>query len=292
MFDNLSDTNLVEQRRGQLVGSATKQYDDLIAQLQKQKQIAESQFGSSKNLSQQQLEMAKGLATNQAIGQEGQARQTYNDLITQARERARAMGGVTGSGVESMYGGVDKNLQQNLYNIGNTRTQTIGQAQLSYDQQLNQLQSELDKQVMAIESDRTKSLREKNDLISNIEMQALAKADSIRKAKAASGVGSYGYVGGNTSTNVGGNVLGDFTIDVPTNEPAKLDMQDAVRMGESGLYNALTTNPGQFTNPNAAWGEWRALKYGDWARNMTQDQISQKIKNDNYNAALMAGRRG
>lgn len=184
MFDSFNDPNQVLQRKNQLVGSTNQQYQDLLDQLSKQQEMTQNQFNTSQTNSQNQLASIRDMAGQQAIGQENQARQTYGDLITQARERARGMGGVTGSGVLDMYSGIDKNLQQNLYNIGQNRSQDINKAQLSTDQQIAQLQAEYDKQVFQINNDRTKSLRDKNDALATIEMQAMAKVDAIKKARA------------------------------------------------------------------------------------------------------------
>lgn len=251
MFDSINDPNQILKRKDQLVGSTNQQYQELLDQLSRQQEMTQKQYDTSILNQNNQLQAARDMATQQALGQENQARQTYGDLITQARERARGMGGVTGSGVLNMYGGIDRNLQQNLYNIGQGRSQDINKAKLQADQQIAQLQAEYDKQVFQINNDRTKSLREKNEALQNIEMQAMSKIDAIKKARAAQAAYQAWLNQQNQQSNPGqfeinvGDVLGDSTQKNQSNSPTP---QPTNVTGAAPFYSVYGTNIGSISD--------------------------------------------
>jgi len=239
-FDNLLNQKEVDDRKAQLIQEQEQAYQDQLAQIAANEQLYRNQVDTSKQNINTSLASTINQANRDALRQTSQQRQNYGDLVTQGRQRARAMGGTQQSGVLEMFNKLDQNLQSNLYQIGSAKGSAIDQANTTAQQALGTLEQQLAQYVAQINADRTTSLREKDAAVREIEYQALAQANAIKQWLASRSGTSGGY-----TAPTGGSITSE-TASTPSGATDEFgrtySAEEMMNMSAAELYDVLYGN--------------------------------------------------
>lgn len=175
-----SSQTLTNQRRDALMKGINQRYQDNVTDLDNAQMFADQSRNKSMGFLNQQRDM--GLNTiekNRQLGKD-QSRMAYNDLVTESRRRARAVGGAASSGFLDMTSRLDQQLQSNLNAVDTTSGSYAGQIELTAQQALGELEDKYNQMVAAIQSDRRKSLRERDSALAQAELDAAQEISNIQ----------------------------------------------------------------------------------------------------------------
>jgi hypothetical protein len=157
-------------------------YNDRMAGLQEQEDFANRTAEQNKQFLMDRERTGLAQTASQADVYRDQARRTFVDLQADTRRRARAAGGVMGSGFEELMGRLDSTLMQNLNDVNNQQFGIEENIKITTKEALSKIEEGLQKVIMSIAEDRRTSAREKSEMV----LQARQSA-----ARAASGVGNW-----------------------------------------------------------------------------------------------------
>lgn len=172
---------LIEAKRQASLDAINRRYEDLLAGYNESEAAAQASATSAR----EQIGKEKEIGTAQAeqtrqIGQR-QLRQNRADAETNARRAARALGAGSSSGVLETYAQLDQQFTQNLSDLDTTVDAQIQKIDLTAQDALNTIETNLNGVINDINADRRASLRDKEDAI--VEAQLAAEEAKLAVVK-------------------------------------------------------------------------------------------------------------
>lgn len=177
--------SLIEQQRANAIDQINRQYTDLMTDFDRSQGLLTNQANQSRDFLNQSMEQGMTRAEREALTGQNQARQNYQDLVAETRRRTRAVGGAPNSGYLNLTNRLDTGLQGNLNDIATKKSDFVNNLSLAGTQEIARIQSELDKQLASIESNRRTSAREKDAALKNAELKAAEELLAVSQRMAA-----------------------------------------------------------------------------------------------------------
>lgn len=178
-----------------------EQFNNLLRNLKSREDILRREAAIAQ---QTAIDNAEGQLTN-LINQKNQAqaniREGLEDVLTQNRMRARAMGGAPSSALLDINARTEREALRQMGNLETDYANRIINTERETKTKIDQIENELLKQLAAIESDRSLSLRQRDELIERAKMEAMRAARNV--------------VGGGSGSFNWGSVLGLDDISEP-----------------------------------------------------------------------------
>lgn len=172
---------LFDQEKAAALQQVAQQYEDLLNDLTGSQQRVEGQAQKTKDLLAQQLSTVKTEAEGNRLANQDKARQNYQDLQTQSRRQARAVGGASSSGFMELSNKLDQTLQRNLTSADTDADSVLNKAQLSAQSAINDLENNLNENIAKIEGDKRTAARERDRQKQQIEQQAAQQALQVQE---------------------------------------------------------------------------------------------------------------
>lgn len=186
-----------------------EQFNNLLRNLKAREDILRREAAIAQQTAVENAERQLTSLINQKTQAQANIREGLEDVLTQNRMRARAMGGSPSSALMDINARTEREALRQMGNLETDYANRIINTEKETKTKIDQIENELLKQLAAIESDKSLSLRQRDELIERAKMEAIRAARNV--------------VGGGSSGLNWGSVLGLDDISeprTPTTTPA------------------------------------------------------------------------
>jgi hypothetical protein len=168
-------------------------FNATLAQLSARENALRKEAEQSQELAARNLERGYTLAEQQRIAATDQLRRQNQDLQTQNRIRARAIGGAPSSAFLELANKTDLETGRQMAQQGMNYENRIKELDDRAFETVNKIEQDLLKAIGQIEADRTMSLRERDAAITQAKREAAARALAARQYGGMGGFGGFGF---------------------------------------------------------------------------------------------------
>lgn len=153
-----------------------EQFNNLLRNLKTREDILRREAATAQQTAIDNTEAQLTSLINQKDQAQASIREGLEDMLTQNRMRARAMGGAPSSSLLDINARTEREALRQMGNLQADYANRIIASEKETKNKIDQIENELLKQLAAIESDRSLSIRQRDELIEKAKMEAMRAA--------------------------------------------------------------------------------------------------------------------